>query len=414
MPRHALFLRLKDFEEYQDELRQDESTPAEFVRKEDRLLPWRPQRSEKPDIVNLYLRDMGALPLLTLEEEQEVGKRIDRGFREIRNAFREALSCAPFLSEKEEVKTVKTILRKNLNLIGFSTIVLHEAEAMMATLLANTNVFCGKKGSNRLKKIVCARARLEMACKNFRVARKEYEAAKDEFIAHNGRLVVDVAKKYRNCGLEFLDLIQEGNIGLMRAAERFRHRKGFKFSTYAVWWIRQAMTRALADQGRTIRVPVHMNEFLSRAGRMTHRLKQRFGRDPGFEEITRALGEKSSETVLSAMRAGTPVISLDELVGHDITLGEYIEDDGLHPPDEGLWDQDTKKIVKKALERLEPREQTVLKMRFGVDQNESLTLEKIGKCCGVTRERIRQIEVKAIRKLKGDPELVAFVQEHLH
>ena len=242
---------------------------------------------------------------------------------------------------------------------------------------------------------------LRQRCETMASQYRDYEEVKRQLSGGNLRLVVSIAKKYRNRGLSFLDLIQEGNTGLMRAVDKYEYRRGYKFSTYATWWIRQAITRAIADQARTIRIPVHMIDVLSKLKNTSKRLLQELGREPTTEE-TACAAELTLDETRRVLNMGRQPVSLDRPVGEseDSCFGEFIEDDGIERPDRAASNEMLREKIEGLLKTLTYREREIIRLRYGLGDGYTYTLEEVGRIFKVTRERVRQIEAKAVRKLQ--------------
>jgi RNA polymerase primary sigma factor len=292
------------------------------------------------DPVRMYLREIGRVPLLTANEEVELAQRIEDG-----------AGASERLADLDAVGALGD---------------LPADESRMLQRLADDG-----------------------------------DEAKSALIQANLRLVVSIAKRYVGRGMQFLDLIQEGNMGLMRAVEKFDYTKGFKFSTYATWWIRQAITRSIADQARTIRIPVHMVESINRVHRMQRQMVQELEREPTIDELADAVG-MTADRVREIQRISLDLLSLDAPVGEedDSYLADFIKDDGAEEPLDAATRQMLQEAVKEVLDELNEREKEVVVMRFGLDDEQARTLEEVGKQFGVTRERIRQIESKTLAKLR--------------
>ena len=341
---------------------------------------------------SLYLRSFGERALLTREEEVELAKKIDGGTSTIRKALRRAIQAVPKLKRTDSVIEAVQTLQLVKGLSGLSATSLDKAELSLVALIE------GSAGQQKLPVAIVKQLKEELA--TLRSARIALEQAKDELVRCNLRLVVDIAKHYTGRGLTLLDLVQEGNIGLMKAAERYQYRKGFKFSTYATWWIRQGITRGLADQSRTIRIPVHQTEASHRILRVTRRLGQQLGRPARIEEVAEVL-KMRPERLHETVQAFQEPVALEKPVGDGTTeFGELLPDLQAVPPDANVHLTEMGQQLERILGLLTPREQTVIRLRFGIGYDQACTLEQVGQSLSVTRERIRQIEAKALKKLK--------------
>ena len=373
------------------------------IAEDEEIMEQTPRGERGQSLVQQYFHSLGDIQVLTRDQEMALSMRLDEG----RKCISEIVKSLPLygrveasLDVPQEEKAAKAleVCLDILEGIMERTVRADKAGGVTAHGAAVSGVRCEYRLAGSKVKIDIGE--LKVKWEMITRARESITEAKNELITRNLRLVINVAKHYVGRGLPLLDLVQEGNIGLMKAVDRFKYEMGFKFSTYATWWIRQAISRALIDQSKTIRVPVHIMEFFNRVSRATAQLMQEQGREPGAREIAKKMGipARKVEEVIKAVQ--TPVALQTPIGDENSDLEDFISDGSTPSPDVDVEKKEISRHVLKVLKTLSHREERVLRMRFGIGVERDHTLEEVGKRLSITRERVRQIEVQAMRKLK--------------
>ena len=404
---HNLLPEQKDSESRMDELIEhldymgvrvldEESTDTARIEVEETQEEPEVQSTEFDNLIWTYFKSMGQKGLLTRKEECDLARKLELGHR----MLREAILKPPM----NRTKLARLLLFDGGEIDASTRRALRNKRVPSHLIEKTLGIIKGKyqpgKHLTKGMEAILTTSQWKEVHRRIREAESIIQTAKDRLVLSNLKLVVSIAKKYINRGLPLLDLIQEGNIGLMKAVDRFKYRKGFKFSTYATWWIRQGITRAIADQAKTIRIPVHMTEASQKIYKVVNRLTQELGREPRPPEIARRAKVRAKK-VDEILRLVQEPIALQSPIGdEDSKLEDFLEDKSAVSPFDRVENLEMKESITRLLHTLTPREEEVIRMRFGIGVSREHTLEEVGHHLSVTRERIRQIEAKALKKLK--------------
>ena len=382
------------------------------IEQEDEVIIKQPYIDPGPDPVKAYLQSIGHIKLLTKAEEVKIAKAIETSQKElIKLIFTTKKGKDLFADLVLQIKANEIDLKEILRGITDELSDVEENKLRTKFLKSKTPATIAFNIKGIAYIIAAVKESADKALK-LKIMKNEQTAnrSKNKLVEHNLRLVVSIAKKYNNRGLQFLDLIQEGNIGLIKAVDKFEYKRGYKFSTYATWWIKQTISRAIADQSRTIRIPVHMIETINKLLKVKEELTKKLGRDPRLEELGTAM-DMTPDKISKILKISKSPISLETPVpdNENSCVGDFIPDEQTINPADSIGHANLAEGIRLVLKTLTPREEKILRLRFGIGEKTDHTLEQIGDTFGVTRERIRQIEAKALNKLRS-PKKTRFLE----